>query len=81
MPPNDDYAMASIALDAAKASGAPKVASGYWNRALTAYKEGEDHFEQRNYGAAQAAFIRARQNAERAENSARLQRLRSGEVF
>jgi hypothetical protein len=81
MPPNDDYAMASVALDAAKASGAPKVAVGYWNRALSAFKEGEDLYEQRSYGPAQAAFIRARQNAERAENSARLQRLRSGEVF
>lgn len=81
MPPNDDYAMASIAIEAAKASGAPKVAVGYWNRALTAFKEGEDLYEQRSFGAAQAAFVRARQNAERAENSARLQRLRSGEVF
>lgn len=80
-PPNEDYALAYVAMEAAKGAGASKFASGYWNKCLTAYGEAEQQFEDRRYSDARALFNKARVYAEKAENSARLKRLRSGEVF
>ena len=80
-PPHEDYALASIAIESAKNAGASKFATGYWNKCLTTYKQAQDDFEERHYGEAKAFFIKARVFAEKAENSARLKRLRSGEVF
>ncbi len=81
MPPNEDYALAYVAMEAAKGAGASKFASGYWNKCLTIYSEAEQQFEERRYTDAKILFNKARVYAERAENSARLKRLRSGEVF
>lgn len=81
LPPNEDYALASVAIDSAKAAGAPKVSVGYWNRAISEFKKGEEAYNDRSYGEAHASFVRARVEAEKAENAARLKRLRSGEVF
>lgn len=80
-PPNEDYAMASVAMESAKNAGASKYATGYWNKCLTTYKQAQDGYEEKHYNEAKAFFIKARTYAEKAENSARLKRLRSGEVF
>jgi len=73
--------LASIAIESAKNAGASKFATGYWNKCLTSYKLAQDGFEEKHFSEAKAFFIKARVYAEKAENSARLKRLRSGEVF
>ncbi len=80
-PPNEDYSLATIAIEAAKVAGAPKVSIGYWSKAQASLKQGEEEYEQREFPQAKASFIKARNFAEKAENAARIKRLRSGEVF
>jgi hypothetical protein len=80
-PPVEDYALARAALDAAKIVDAARYSAGYFHKAEQAYKQAVQLYEDREYLEAQAQFRKARDAAERAENSARLIRFKSGEVL
>ena len=79
--PIEDYSLARAALDAARTVQASRHSPGYWHQAEEAYRKGRIYFEDRDYGKAKEQFIRARAAAERAENSARLIRQRTGDVL
>jgi hypothetical protein len=80
-PPIDDYNLARTAIDAARMAQAPRLSSGYWHQADEAYKQAKISFENRDFAKAKQLFLRARTAAEKAENSARLIRQRTGDVL
>lgn len=79
--PIEDYSLARAALDAARSVQASRHSPGHWHQAEEAYRKGRIYFEDRDYGKAKEQFIRAKVSAERAENSARLIRQRTGDVL
>jgi hypothetical protein len=79
--PIEDYSLARAALDAARSVQASRHSPGYWHQAEEAYRKGRIYFDDRDFGKAKEQFIRARAAAERAENSARLIRQRTGDVL
>lgn len=79
--PIEDYSFARAALDAARSVQAPRHSPGYWHQAEEAYRKGRIYFEDRDYAKAREQFVRARISAEKAENSARLIRQKSGDVL
>ncbi|MGE5084836.1 MAG: DUF4398 domain-containing protein [Bacillota bacterium] len=79
--PVDDYALARAAIDAARSVQAARHSPGYWHQAEEAYRKGRAYFEDRDYAKAKVQFIRARFAAEKAENSARLIRQKTGDVL
>lgn len=79
--PIEDYSLARAALDAARTVQASRHSPGYWHQAEEAYRKGRIYFEDRDFGKAKEQFVRARMAAERAENSARLIRQRTGDVL
>ena len=79
--PIDEFSLARAALDAARAVQAPRHSPGYWHQAEEAYRKGRVYFDDRDYQKAKEQFVRARISAERAENSARLIRQRTGDVL
>lgn len=79
--PVEDYSLARAALDAARSVQAARHSPGYWHQAEEAYRKGRIYFEDRDYSKAKEQFIRARLAAEKAENSARLIRQRTGDVL
>lgn len=79
--PMDDYSLARAALEAARSVQAPRHSPGYWHQAEEAYRKGRVYYEDRDYIKAKQQFIRARLSAERAENSARLIRQRTGDIL
>jgi hypothetical protein len=79
--PVEDYSLARAALDAARAVQAPRHSSGFWHQAEEAYRKGRAFYEDRDYIKAKEQFIRARISAEKAENSARLIRQKTGDVL
>ncbi|MNJ92662.1 hypothetical protein D3C87_103360 [compost metagenome] len=79
--PIEDYSLARAALDAARSVQAPRHSPGYWHQAEEAYRKGRIYYEDRDYAKAKEQFARARVSAERAENSARLIRQRTGDVL
>lgn len=76
-----DYALAKVALDSARVVEGARHSPGYFHQAEESYRKGVEFFEDRDYERAKAEFRRCRQAAEKAENSARLIRAKSGEVF
>ncbi|KHD89763.1 MAG: hypothetical protein OM95_01435 [Bdellovibrio sp. ArHS] len=79
--PIEDYSLARAALDAARSVQAARHSPGYWHQAEEAYRKGRIYFEDRDYSKAKEQFVRARVSAEKAENSARLIRQRTGDVL
>ena len=79
--PIEEYALARAAIDAARSVQAAHHSSGYWHQAEEAYRKGRLFYEDRDYGKAKEQFVRARIAAERAENSARLIRQKTGDVL
>lgn len=79
--PIEDYSLARAALDAARSVQAARHSPGYWHQAEQAYRKGRIYFEDRDYSKAKEQFIRARMSAEKAENSARLIRQKTGDVL
>lgn len=79
--PIEDYTLARTAIDAAKVVEASRYSPGYWHQAEEAYRKAQVLFQEREYDESRKEFIKARVAAERAENSARLIRLRNGEVL
>ena len=80
-PPREEYILARTALDAAKQSQSHRYSPGHWSKAEMAYRRGQIYFQERDYGRAREEFIKARQSAEKAENSARLIRSKNGDVL
>lgn len=80
-PPIDDYALARAALEAARSVEAARHSPGYYHQAEEAYRKAKLLYEEREYEDARNMFVRARIAAEKAENSARLIRMKSGEVL
>ncbi|WP_374077700.1 DUF4398 domain-containing protein [Bdellovibrio bacteriovorus] len=79
--PIEDYSLARAALDAARSVQAARHSPGYWHQAEEAYRKGRIYFEDRDFSKAKEQFVRARVAAEKAENSARLIRQRTGDVL
>lgn len=79
--PIEDYSFARAAIDAARSVQAARHSPGYWHQAEEAYRKGRIYFEDRDFAKAKEQFVRARIAAERAENSARLIRQRTGDVL
>ncbi|MNT50368.1 hypothetical protein D3C72_1872850 [compost metagenome] len=79
--PIEDYSLARAALDAARSVQAARHSPTYWHQAEEAYRKGRVYYQDRDYGKAKEQFVRSRISAERAENSARLIRQRTGDVL
>lgn len=79
--PIDDYALARAAMDAARSVQAARHSPGYWHQAEEAYRRARILYKDREYAEAKEEFIKSRIAAERAENSARLIRQKSGDVL
>lgn len=80
-PPINEYTYARTALEAAKRAGAPRYAPGFWSRAEESYRRAEKLYNDRYYDEALDEFENARIYAEKAENSTRLKKFKSGEGF
>lgn len=79
--PLEDYALARAAIDAAKAVQAARHSPGYWHQAEEAYRRARIFYAERDWASARDEFVRARVAAEKAENSARLIRQKTGDVL
>ncbi|MFN7728486.1 MAG: DUF4398 domain-containing protein [Bdellovibrio sp.] len=80
-PPIDDYTMARAALEAARTVEAARHSPGFYHQAEESYRKAKLLFEEREFERAKEQFVRSRLAAEKAENSARLIRMKSGEVL
>ena len=79
--PTEDMVLANTALEAARVVGATSVAPGFWHRAEESYRKGLNLMKGNYNYEAKEAFIEAREYAEKAENSTRLKKFKSGEAF
>jgi hypothetical protein len=79
--PLDDYALARSAMEAARAVQAPRHSPGYWHQAEQSYRKARILYRDRDYEGAKEEFVHARLAAEKAENSARLIRQKSGDIL
>jgi len=79
--PIEEYTLARAAIEAARAVQAPRHSPGYWHQADEAYRQARLFYKDRDFIRAREAFVRARIAAERAENSARLIRQKTGDVL
>ena len=80
-PPNEEYTLAKAAIDAAKAVQAARYSSGFWHQAEEFYRQAKILYNEREYAEAKYLFLSAKSSAEKAENSARLLRQKSGDVL
>ncbi len=80
-PPFDEYTVAKAALDAARLVEADRHSPGFWHKAEQSYQKAQGLYNDRHYEEARQEFLRAKANAERAENSARIIRMKTGEVL
>lgn len=80
-PPNEEYTLAKVAIEAARAVQAVKYSAGYWHKAEEFYRQATILYAEREYIAAKELFIKARISAERAENTARLMRHKNGDIL
>lgn len=79
--PKEDYALARAALEAARSVQAARHSPGYWHQAEEAYRKARILYHERDWEGARREFVRARVAAERAENSARLIRQKTGDIL
>jgi len=80
-PPTEEYILARTAIEAAKQSQSHRYSPGHWSKAEMAYRRGQFFYKERDYDRAREEFVKARQSAEKAENSARLIRSKNGDVL
>lgn len=80
-PPIEEWVLARAAFDAARSVQAAKYSAGFWHQAEESYKKARVLYKEENFDEAKEEFIEARRAAEKAENTARLKRARSGEVL
>ena len=79
--PLDEYTMARAAIDAARDVQAPRLSPGFWHQAEEAYRRGRLFYKDSRWDEARIEFLKAKQAAEKAENSARLNRQRTGDIL
>ncbi len=77
-PPAVEYTLARTARESAQEAEAPRYAPSLWHEADEAFRRGEESFRKEDFSVASAYFEKSRRFAERAENSAKLQRDKSG---
>jgi hypothetical protein len=80
-PPLLEYTLADTAIKAAKAVQAVRYSPGLWHEAEESYRQARILYNEREYEQAKDLFTKARVAAERAETSARVTRIRNGEVL
>ena len=80
-PPILEYVLADTAIKAAKTVQAVRYSPGYWYEAEESYRQAKILYNEREYEQAKDLFVKARVAAEKSENSARLIRMRNGEVL
>lgn len=76
--PIEEYVLARAAIQSAKRADAPRYAPGFWSQAEEIYASAQKKFEDRRYEIAKDEFEQARLLAEKAEEQARLKRLKLG---
>ena len=79
--PIEEMVLAKVALDAAREVGAVSTASGYWYQAEENYRKGKRALRDNYNYDAKEFFVQARIYAEKAENSTRLKKFKSGEGY
>jgi hypothetical protein len=79
--PLEEYALARSAIESAKAVQAGRHSPGYWHQAEEAYRKARIFYNDHDWENAREMFLRARVAAEKAENSARLIRQRTGDIL
>ena len=79
--PLEEYSLARAAIEAAQVAQAPRHSAGYWSQAEMSYRQAQTYYRDAEYSKAKSEFIKARALAEKAENSARLIRQKTGEVL
>ena len=79
--PVDEYTLARAAMDAARDVQAPRLSPGFWHQAEEAYRKGKLLYKDSRWDEARIEFLKAKQAAEKAENSARLNRQRTGDIL
>lgn len=80
-PPILEYTLADTAIKAAREVQAVRYSPGHWHEAEESFRQARILYNERDYEQAANLFNKAREAAEKAENSARLIRLRNGEVL
>lgn len=80
-PPQEEYALARAAIEAAREADSPKYAPGYWHKARTHYQQAEKFYTERDNEMAKTYFVRTRVYAERAENTAQLSRAKGDSAY
>ncbi len=78
-PPLLEYTIARTSLQSAKQIESARFAASYWHQASEYYRAGVAAFNDKDYSKAKEFFDKAVYNAEKAENLARLKRLKTGE--
>ena len=78
--PIEEYSLARAAIEAARGAQAPRYSPGYWSKAEEFYRRGRAFYKEQDYPKAFNEFVKAREQAESAENSARLLRQQNGEI-
>jgi Domain of unknown function (DUF4398) len=79
--PMAEYTISRSAVTSAKESGAERLAPGLWYKAEENYRRGQKFLKDKDNESAKAAFIRAIDFAEKAENASRLKKFETGESF
>lgn len=80
-PPKQEFATAKVAIEAAKKVEAYRHSPGLWHQAEELYRQGKALYQLGRYSEAKEKFDRSIEAAEKAENSARLIRMKTGEVM
>ena len=68
-------------MDAARVVESARYSPGYWHQAEESYRRAQVLFRDHEFAESKLEFQKARQAAEKAENSARLIRQKNGEVL
>lgn len=80
-PPKQEFATAKVAIESAKKVEAFRHSPGLWHQAEELYRQGKSLYQMGRYKEAKDKFDRSIEAAEKAENSARLIRMKTGEVL
>lgn len=80
-PPVDEFALARAAMNAAKWVDAQKHAPTFWTQAEESFRRARLYYRDRDWENARKEFVQARLSAEKAENTARVIRQKTGEFL
>lgn len=79
--PLEEYTLARAALEAARSVQAARHSPGYWHQAEEAYRKGRLYYNDHDWANAREEFVTSKAAAEKAENSARLIRQKTGDIL